>query len=583
MKKSFFIKIFSGYVFIIIILCTLILLFSYTTIEKHYINLLKKDLEDFSLPLIITIVPLLHDNNSDKLKILVEKIGKQTQRRITVILPDGTVVADSEHNPSLMENHRNRPEVVQALSGKTGSAMRYSTTVKEKMLYVGIPITENGETTGILRVSVFLRDIDNLINNLKRKIFFISIIIFILSLIAALFLSRRFSMPVKQLNEAAKRFASGDFNAKVFLKNRDELKELADNYNNMTEKIKLYVENISSQKEELNCIVSSIQQGLMVLNKEGQIILHNQSLQKIIHTPNLTGQFYWQVLKEPRVFDLIQTVQKTKKTFTEEVQINDYYFQLSAVYLPALNETLMVFHDITNIKRMEKIKKDFVANISHELRTPLTAIKGYTETIEGINDENYQYLNIIKRHTDRLINIVEDLLILSELEERGYALETEKVYLNTVVKHVLTIFKSKLAEKGMKISLETEPHFPCIQGDPLKLEQVFINLIDNAIKYTESGEIKIILSKIDRHIKAEIHDTGIGIPEKHISRIFERFYTVDKSHSRRLGGTGLGLSIVKHIVNLHHGSIEVRSTPGVGSTFAIILPINDLLQPSTDN
>jgi two-component system phosphate regulon sensor histidine kinase PhoR len=232
-------------------------------------------------------------------------------------------------------------------------------------------------------------------------------------------------------------------------------------------------------------------------------------------------------------------------------------------------------HDVTELKRVEKIKKDFVVNVSHELRTPLTAIKGFVETIyEDIDDKNRGYLAIIRRNTDRLINIVADLLLLSELEEKGAALSLEPCDLTIMIEQMRKIFEPRLREKGLLLTIPANPALPDLMADAFKLEQVFVNLIDNAIKYTETGGITISLLQQNGQVLIEIQDTGIGIPREHLSRIFERFYVVDASRSKQLGGTGLGLSIVKHILLLHNGTIDVESTPGQGTKFIITLPIN---------
>jgi two-component system phosphate regulon sensor histidine kinase PhoR len=316
-----------------------------------------------------------------------------------------------------------------------------------------------------------------------------------------------------------------------------------------------------------------MQPGLLVLNRSNEIVLSNKSAERIIHSDGILGSKYWKVLREPKLFSLIEQVQASKTTASEEVEIHNGIYQVSAAYLPSLNETVLVFHDITGIKNLERMKKDFVLNVSHELRTPLTAIKGYAETIEETDTENLKYLEIIKRHTNRLINIVEDLLVLSELEEKGSTSEREAIHLESVIDQVLKMFEGKLAEKKLNVSLKLQENLPPLQGDFLRMEQVLINLVDNAIKYTENGQITISLGIRDGSIELKVKDTGIGIPAEHLPRIFERFYTVDKSHSRRLGGTGLGLSIVKHIVLLHGGTIEVESMPGTGSTFTVRYPI----------
>jgi two-component system phosphate regulon sensor histidine kinase PhoR len=227
-------------------------------------------------------------------------------------------------------------------------------------------------------------------------------------------------------------------------------------------------------------------------------------------------------------------------------------------------------HDITEIIHLSTIKKDFVVNVSHELRTPLTAIKGFVETMEDDEDEkSKRYLEIIKRHTDRLISIVQDLQQLSELESVKQ-LEMEKVRIAQLLKPVLKMFEARLAEKALEVVLDVDDVEA--SADPFKLEQVFINLIDNSIKYTEKGKITISATPGKKQTEIKVEDTGIGIPKEHIPRIFERFYVVDKSHSRRMGGTGLGLSIVKHIVQAHHGSITIESAVGKGTRVIIRLP-----------
>jgi two-component system phosphate regulon sensor histidine kinase PhoR len=546
---------------------------SYRNTRNHYIETLKKDLEEFAVLLAVSVNPFIEDGLFKELDAYVKNIGDRTDRRITVINADGKVLADSLSMPESMDNHRNRPEVIQALHGPRGSSLRYSGTLKEKMLYVAIPVKTKYGTTVLLRISVFLSDIQKLLSDLRRRILMAALIIIAVSSAVAFIFSRRFYSPIRELSEAAQSVAEGDFSRKVFLKSRDELKELADNYNIMTDRIGSYVTELSAQADELDCIISSIQPGLLVLNNEGKVTLYNESVKKITHTDDVKEKYYWQVLKEAHLIELIEEFQNTKSSFSREFMIADNYVLVSASYLESLNKTVLVLHDITEMKNVEKMKKDFIVNVSHELRTPLTAIKGYAETIEDVRGENLQYLNIIKGHTDRLINIVEDLLTLSELEEHGTKLELEDVNLGKTAEQALRMFSRQLADKGLGIRKDIAEDVPSVRADPLRIEQVFINLIDNAIKYTEEGEITIRIFREDGHVVSEIRDTGLGIPEQYKSRIFERFYTVDKSRSRKLGGTGLGLSIVKHIVNVHGGVIEFESKPGVGTAFIIRLPV----------
>jgi two-component system phosphate regulon sensor histidine kinase PhoR len=574
LKKSIFAKIFSGYVLITLVLSSLILVFSFQTIRHYYIHSLEDDLKNLGITVRLKIAPLLPQKNFQEMNTIVKQLGSDINTRITVIDAQGVVLADSENDPHLMENHKTRPEMAQALQGGTGTSVRYSATVKEEMLYVAVPV-EQGDIIGAVRASLFLEDINNLLAELKLKIAQAALIILGISLIGAGVFSRSLSKPIRELSAAARRTAARDFSVRVFLKNRDELKDLADSFNYMNSEISALVNELSNHKDKLKGIISSIQEGLAVFDREGKIVLSNESFKTMIQEENVEGRFYWEVLRIPAFGELIKRVLREKKNWVEEIELYDKVFLCSATFLEARKEVVAIFHDITASKRVEKIKKDFVVNVSHELRTPLTAVKGFVETLEEqVDEESLRYVEIIKRHTDRLIHIVQDLLALSELEESGVTLELEDVDVSDVLESVLGIFEQKLIEKGLELKCEIDPDLPSMKGDPFKLEQMFINLIDNAINYTEKGSIAISIGRKDNRIMIQVRDTGNGIPGDDLPRIFERFYVVDKSRSRRLGGTGLGLSIVKHIVLLHNGTIDVKSMPGTGTIFSISFPFS---------
>ncbi|OHB86268.1 MAG: hypothetical protein A3D13_08690 [Planctomycetes bacterium RIFCSPHIGHO2_02_FULL_40_12] len=576
MKKTIFVKIFGGYLLVIIVTLALTFPLSFRAIRHHHINTLTGDLKNLCLTLKLNISPLLENNRIDELDTLIKKLGRQIETRITVVNLDGIVLADSEKDQAIMENHKNRLEIMQAIRDGIGTSLRYSTTMKEEMLYVAVPIEINGKVFGILRASLFLNEINTLLNNLQMTIIKIAVIIVVVLLLGAFLFSRNLSRPLKELGDASRKVAQGDFNAKVYLKNRDEIKELADSFNYMTDQMKNLFTQLSYQKEELDSIISSIKEGLCVLDKEGKITIYNESFRKIVKNDSVKGKFYWEVLRKIKFDELIKKVRGERSSIVEEIELNNKTYLCSATFCTNKEEIVATLHDITKIKDLEKTKKDFVSNVSHELRTPLTAIKGFVETLEETtnDDENKHYLNIIKRHTDRVINIVEDLLLLSELEEESSSLEFEDVNLEGLIENILKIFDQRLREKNLVLKFKSDKDLPLIKADPFKLEQVFINLIDNAVKYTESGEIIISLSQKDEKVVIEIQDTGICIPKEHLSRIFERFYVVDKSRSRKLGGTGLGLSIVKHIVLLHNGKIDVENIPGTGTKFIVALPIH---------
>jgi len=575
MKKSIFLRIFGGYLLITLFLSSLILFFTFRTIRRYYIDNLINDLKNIGLTLQLGVAQLVENGKYQELDALVKKTGNKINTRITIINERGIVLADSEKDPGSMENHKKRPEILKALDGKTGVSMRFSTTVKEKMLYVAVPIKKDGTALGVLRTSLFLKDINSLLGNLKMNIFNIALAAIVISLLGAMIFSRSLSNPIREMIRATHRVASGDFDVKITLKNKDELNRLADNFNYMTHKIKTLFSDLSSRKEELKGIISSIQEGLLVIDKDGKIILGNENSGNIFGNDSIEGRFHWEVLRNTALEELIKNTAGEKRSFKSEIPFNDKTFLCSSAFIPVKQHILLIMYDITEMKNLEKLKKDFVVNVSHELRTPLTAVKGFVETLEEeLEGKHRHYLNIIRRHTDRLINIVGDLLLLSTLEDNKFKLELNTVDLKELLEDVSKIFEYKLKEKRLKLTLSVDEKPALIRADSFKLEQVFINLIDNAVKYTEKGEIKISVKRDEEHAKIEIEDTGIGIPEQHLSRIFERFYVADKSRSRSLGGTGLGLSIVKHIVFLHNGEITAESAPGKGTKFNIILPVS---------
>ena len=576
MKNSIFVKIFGGYLLIVIVILAITFPLSFRAIRHHHIDTLTDNLKNLCITLKLKISPLLENNQIEELDTLIKELGNQTNTRITIINPGGGVVTDSEKDPKLMESHKSRIEIIQAIKYGFGTSLRYSASIKEEMLYVAVPIEKDGKVYGVLRASLFLKEINTLLNNLKMNIVKIAVIIVIILLIGAFLFSRNFSRPLNELAIASSRVAKGDFSTKVVLKSRSEIRELADSFNYMTDQINTLFTQLSHQKEELDSIISSINEGLCVIDKDGVISISNESFRKTVQNDSVKGKLYWEVLRKTRFDELIKKVRSEQNSIVDEIELNSKIFLCSATFCSNKEDIVVTLHDITKIKNLEKTKKDFVTNVSHELRTPLTAIKGFVETLQDTNndDENQHYLNIINRHTDRVIRIVNDLLLLSKLEGTPDSLEWEKVNLRDLIENILKIFEHSLKEKNLVLKFNADNNLPIIKADPFKLEQVFINLIDNAIKYTERGEVVISLSHNNETVVIEIEDTGICIPREHLPRIFERFYVVDSSRSRKLGGTGLGLSIVKHIVLLHNGKIDVKNIPGAGTSFVVTLPVN---------
>ncbi len=571
-QSSFFFKIISSFTIIILILILSIYVFSSYAIKKHYETTLTQNLININKSLIFEIQNYINDKDFDNLNSFIKDIGQQINTRITIISSQGLVLADSKGNPKLMENHRYRPEIEKALSGKTGISIRYSKTLKAKMLYVAMPLLITNKTHYVIRTSLFMGNIKKLRQDLSQKILIISFSVFLFAIISAIILSKSISNPIEKLTTAAKRVSTGDFNTKVFLNRNDDLNILAENFNDMTEEIQNLFEKTKKEKESLNCVISSIDEALMVINLNGNVILTNDNIKKITDKEMFNRPF-WEIIRDEKFENFIDKIKKEKINFSEEWFWKNKYFLCSFGYADLNNEIVILFHDITRQKEMEIIKKEFVSNVSHELRTPLTAIKGFVETLEEDEKEKDKlyYLKIIDKHTNRLITIVKDLLILSNLEETE-TLQKESINLENLIKDQGKIFEKKMIEKSLNFNVNVDKELSDFLGDRFRLEQMFINLIDNAIKYTDHGKIDIQVKNKNTDIQIIVRDTGIGIEKKHYLRLFERFYVTDKSRSRQSGGTGLGLSIVKHIVLLHGGSINVKSEIGKGTKFIINLP-----------
>ncbi len=532
-------------------------------------------------------MPYLENEDFYGLDSLVKVTGNSINKRITVVAPDGVVIADSKNDPDSLENHSNRPEIISALRNGSGSNQRYSSTMNKEMLYHASTLKKGSRTIAVVRISVLLEDINSIVDLLLSKILNVTVLVIFVSFILIFLFSRTLTKPLILLTNASRSVAEGNFNIKVDLKNRDEFKELSDSFNYMTGHIKSLFDQLSMQKEELGLIINSVQEGFLVLDMNGKVILYNKGFEAIINNNQLEGKYYKELVTNKEFTKLIKKTIKKKKSSSDEIGIGDSFYLCSSNYLEVKNEVVMVFYNITELKKLEKIKKDFVSNVSHELRTPLTAIKGFIETmqdeIQAFEKDTQgtlseitkfkRYLDIIDRHTNRLINIVRDLLMLSKFEDTMTFLELSEIDIYQFIPNVTKIFDQKLNEKKLYLKCSIGNNIPLFTADSFKLEQLFINLIDNSIKYTDEGGISLDIRSTKTHLGIIIADTGIGIPPDDIDRIFERFYTVDKSRSRKMGGTGLGLSIVKHIVLLHNGDIQVESNPGKGTSFGIKIPL----------
>ncbi|MDD3905722.1 MAG: ATP-binding protein [Candidatus Omnitrophica bacterium] len=593
---SFGSKLILSYLLVILIPFTLIAFFLDKKLEKNSLHNIQSSL--------ITRARLIEDRLfSDKLagedtaylESVVKKLSLMAECRITVISVSGKVLADSEkplEDIARMENHSDRPEVKTALAGRVGVDIRYSPTLKIDMLYAALPLQNKNVIAGALRLALPLTSVQNTLFVIRKIVFlglfFAVIFAFILGSVLAL----KTVGPINKMIQVSRRFSEGDFSRRIFHGSRDEIGELASTLNHMAQDIENKVKEIESQNQKLAAIFNSMVEGIMVIDGLARIVSINPAAERIFAVSGsaVKGRLFLEAIRNNDLFGIIDITLRSGESSRAEITLLypvKRIFEINAAPIfdvpvssggnaDIVVGCLAVIHDITEIRRLETMRRDFVANVSHELKTPLTSIKGFVETLlEGALDDKENgrnFLKIVQEHTERLDSLVSDLLVLSSLESKETPLNKENVDLRQQSDKVILGFSSQLKDKNIKVENNIRPGL-VVNVDKKKIEQVFTNLIDNAIKFNKgNGFIKIYNNDMSGFTKITVEDSGLGIPEKDISRIFERFYRVDKARSRELGGTGLGLSIVKHIIELHDGTVGVESAEGVGSKFWFTMP-----------
>ncbi len=574
MKKTLFLKIFSGYAAVILLLAAGVMLFAPPLMRKHNIREKASALEHMAVLLEPQIVPYLGGAGTGDLGGIVAAYSRETGTRITVIDPAGRVLADSEKDARDMENHLYRPEIQAALAGEKQMSIRPSATLKQRMMYMSVPLEADSRVVGALRLSLFMKDIEALLAVFRGELLKAVGVMILVALAIAFVLARSVSGPVREVIDASARVAAGDFGATVSTRRSGEFKRFAQSFNAMAGKLQALFDETRTKNDEIRGILGSMREGLCVLSRDDRIELSNASFRRAAATETPEGRFFWEVVRSTLLHEAVKKARASKGEASAEGTVGNRVYFGSVTPLATGDRLVVTLHDITELRALEKTKKDFVVNVSHELRTPLTAIKGFLETVETrAEEENRPYLEIIRRNTDRMIAIVGDLLVLSELEERGPKIDKTALDMKPLAESILKLFEKRARDKGLSLALEVPASLPPIQADAGQMEGLLLNLVDNAVKYTENGAVKVRLSVRDGQLAIEVEDTGPGIGEDHLPHVFERFYVVDKSRSKKLGGTGLGLSIVKHIALAHKGTVSVRSRVGEGTTFSVIMPL----------
>ena len=587
-RSRFLWKLYAGYAVLILVSAALVGVLTARQIERDTLDEIRDSLRARAAMLKQAAWPASRGESAETLQSRVRALGEEIHTRLTVIRSDGTVLADSEKDPARMDDHSNRPEILAARSHGFGTAIRFSNTLETRMMYVALPVRSGNHLVGFVRASLPLSVIDERLDHLRSIVVFGAAVAALVALVLGFFMARGFAAPLASMTAVAESMSRGDYNQRLPVGRSDEVGRLAEAFNRMARSLRERMERITTDHNKLLTILAGMVEGVIAVDREERIMHLNAVAADILGTSedDAIDKKIWEVIRVPEVCDLIATVLRRGTQAGREVHLvgteRNLHLQLQAAPLRDGEGrpvgAVVVLHDVTELHRLETVRRDFVSNASHELKTPITAIRGLIETL--INDRRMdpethdRFLERIADQANRLDTLVNDLLALSRLESAELVLEHTPTDLGKIVHEVVDTIRPSADRKGLALTATLPTGGAKISGDREALRQMAANLLDNALKYTPcGGRIAVRLRVEQEQAVLEVADTGIGIEPQHLDRIFERFYRVDKGRSRELGGTGLGLSIVKHVVLAHGGEVTVTSTPGSGSTFVVRLPL----------
>lgn len=591
-RKTLFWKLYPSFLIISFISLLAIVMIALWSFKSFYYQERADDLEVRAKILTPEFSRLIQSGNYQEVQKKSKKLGDESSTRITIILPSGKIIGDNKKDPTTMDNHKNRPEIAQAILSGKGLSLRYGHTLAIDSMYFAMPIIAQDKIIGIMRTSIPLYTLQNALWSIYYKVSLGFFILIIITAFTSWWMSKALVRPLEIIKVQAQRLAQGDFSSRVQLKSNDSLEseQLGQAFNEIAIQLNQRIEIILNQRNEQEAVFSSMVEGVIAVDSKKNIIRINQAAYNIlkISEKNIEGVQLKNVIDNVELHNLILFALQQDSPVGQEIIIHDdveheqVLFAQSAPLLDIHKNkcgTLVVFNDITKLKEFELQRKEFVANVSHELRTPLTAIQGLSETLIEFPDldqgKRAYFIDVIHTHSIRLESIIENLLTLSKIEKET---EIDEIHLvdesiTLALSNAIFLCKDKALKRNIDIILYNAEEITFKHNSSL-IEQAMINLLNNAIKYSNgNSKIKITVSKQNNEIKISVADQGSGIPEEHLSRLFERFYRVDKARSRQLGGTGLGLSIVKHIALAHKGTVTVSSEIDKGSVFSLILPL----------
>ena len=554
--------------------------FSTTYTRDHYEDT-RAELEG-QAQLLMTEIRQEERSDLGGLQTLAERYAENLKVRVTIIEPDGSVMAESEVDPENMVNHLNRPEVQQAITQGVGYNLRYSTTLKARYMYVAVADLSNGTLKRIVRLAKPVAVIDARAKGIRTAIGFGGLAALLLGIVASYVVAEFTTRPIRQLTRAADAISKGDYSRIPSPSANNEINDLVQAFARMAEQIQLQLETIGEEKIKLEKIVNQLMDGLLIVSKEGQVQLLNRSLRKMFKVTDSApeGKDFIQVIPQYQLVELFRKTVETGKDQGDFIELKAegrYLLALTTVLQGQKDGgVLILVQDRTKNRELEEMRQVFVSNVSHELRTPLTSLKALTETLQGAVDQDPQaakrFLQMMDVEIDKLSQMVLELLELSRIESGRVELNKKSIPVSDLIRPAVERMRLQAERSGLKLGMEIADNLPLIHVDDERIEQVLVNLIHNAIKFTPAGgAVSVSANQKGNEILITVTDTGIGIPEKDLPHIFERFYKVDPA--RATGGTGLGLAIARHLVEAHQGRIWAESKEGEGARFIIALPL----------
>lgn len=588
MRLRFLWQILPSFLFIILLTLALLTWLFSRSLSEFYLEQTSAGLESRARLAAFQVADSFGTGHFDQLDNLSILLGEETATRFTFILPSGVVLADTLEHPALIENHSSRPEVAVALDGNIGRSTRYSNTVHKMMMYVAIPLRIDDQLVGVVRAALPVTAIDHALDVVYQQIIVSGALVLLLAAAVGIFISRRISRPLEKMRQGAEFFARGDLSKRLRVEGVQEIAALATAMNSMAHELDQRMRTVVRQHNEQEAVLTSMVEGVLAVDTSERIIRINRAAAALLNVSpdEVKGRSIQEAIRKADLQRFVRRALSARDPVEGDIVLHgneDLYLQAHGSLLRGESGqelgALIVLNDVTRLRRLENVRRDFVANVSHELKTPITAIKGFVETLQAgaIADPEHatQFLEIVMRQADRLNDIIDDLLILARIEQDSDQQELPLIEMSlaTVIEAAVQACANLAAEKQLHIEHFSPIALSARINAPL-LEQALINLLTNAIKYSpQQGKVLIEASRSDRKITISVRDWGCGIDKIHLPRLFERFYRADKARSRKLGGTGLGLAIVKHIAQAHGGEVTVTSTPGAGSTFSLQIPI----------